>query len=306
MSRLHVEIMSALDWSQWVAAFDGMPAQPASPAVIEWRVEEISRRARQAGITYPSTEQLMNLVLAIGAREMTVGPIPLHPLSEYCQWPWIRDFKVVLDSTQGVDPRVLIFLTVMARSSDHPRGRIAEVRDWRLPGGLMGIRLVFWQDEPKAVPAVLLAANIDDMTPEFLGYLVHALLNAGARDAWISPVVMKKSRPAHTVFALVEPAKEDAVLRVFWQDSSTLGVRRFTLDTYMLDREVTTVMTPFGPVRVKTGWFDGSVRSVHPEYEDVAHLARTHRVSLMAVYASAIQAYQHAVGEMAEDREGSP
>lgn len=99
----------------------------------------------------------------------------------------------------------------------------------------------------------VLEANIDDMTGEAVGYLTEKLLAEGSLDAWITPIVMKKSRPAFTVHVLCEPRDQERLMRLLFVESTTLGVRKRAVERCALRRKTVTAPTSFGDVRVKVG-----------------------------------------------------
>jgi uncharacterized protein (TIGR00299 family) protein len=115
---------------------------------------------------------------------------------------------------------------------------------------------------------VLLETNVDDVTGEVLGHLVTRLLAAGAADAWISPIVMKKGRPAHTVHVLAAPERAAECERIVLAETGSLGLRRTPVERTALPRRMTTVEVDGHPVRVKHGpW------GAKPEHDDVAAVA---------------------------------
>jgi uncharacterized protein (TIGR00299 family) protein len=115
---------------------------------------------------------------------------------------------------------------------------------------------------------VLLETNVDDVTGEVLGHLVGQLLEAGAADAWLSPIVMKKGRPAHTVHVLAAPERVADCERIVFAETGSLGLRRSTVDRPALPRSTTTVDVDGHPVRIKHGpW------GAKPEHDDVAAAA---------------------------------
>ncbi|CAM9299706.1 unnamed protein product, partial [Discosporangium mesarthrocarpum] len=114
----------------------------------------------------------------------------------------------------------------------------------------------------------VMEANIDDMTGEVAGHLTQRLLGGGSLDAWVSPIYMKKGRPAYTVHALSEQQDEERVLRVLFKESTTIGVRKRLVDRCSLRRQTLSVATKLGPVRVKVAWLDGIPTNAKPEYED--------------------------------------
>jgi uncharacterized protein (TIGR00299 family) protein len=115
---------------------------------------------------------------------------------------------------------------------------------------------------------LLLETNVDDVTGEVLGHLLARLLDAGAADAWVSPIVMKKSRPAHTVHVLVGPALAAACEQIVLAETGSLGLRRSPVDRLALPRTTTTVAVDGHEIRIKHGpW------GAKPEHDDVAAAA---------------------------------
>ena len=134
-------------------------------------------------------------------------------------------------------------------------------------------------------PVQLLEANVDDVTGEMLAHTIAALLTAGAHDAWATPIVMKKGRPAHTVHALCQPADSAAVGAVLVRETGSLGLRGTTLERWPQQRHHATVHVHGHPVRVKLA--GGRVK---PEYDDAAAVAAALGLPLRAVLAAAEQA----------------
>jgi uncharacterized protein (TIGR00299 family) protein len=115
---------------------------------------------------------------------------------------------------------------------------------------------------------VQLETNLDDVTGELLGHLIARLLVEGAADAWVTPVVMKKGRPAHTVHVLAHPDRAADCERLLLRETGSLGVRRVRVERLALSRRTRTVSVAGQPVRIKYGPWGGKA-----EYEDVANAA---------------------------------
>jgi hypothetical protein len=143
---------------------------------------------------------------------------------------------------------------------------------------------------------VLLETNIDDQTPESISHALASLMAAGAKDVWITPILMKKSRPAFQLSVLVAPEVEPAVLQVLFRQTTTLGTRRRVTEKWTLPREVVTVQVGGRPVRVKVGRLGADVTTVSPEYDDCARLATEMAVPLLDVYAEARAAARQRLG----------
>jgi pyridinium-3,5-bisthiocarboxylic acid mononucleotide nickel chelatase len=138
----------------------------------------------------------------------------------------------------------------------------------------------------------VLETNLDDCPGQLVARAIEAALEAGALDAWAAPLVMKKGRPGFLLSALVEEQRREAVTRAFFEETTTLGVRRHAVARDALERDLVTVETPYGPVRVKVGRSGGAELGAHPEYDDCARLAREKGVPVKEVMAAALAAHR--------------
>lgn len=136
-----------------------------------------------------------------------------------------------------------------------------------------------------------LACNLDDLTGELVAPVMSGLLDAGALDAWITPILMKKGRPAFTLHALARPADADALSERLLRETTTLGVRRSAWSRDTLDRWTEDAATPWGRVRVKIGGREGRAWHAAPELDDVLARARAGGVPAQQVYQAAIAAW---------------
>lgn len=136
----------------------------------------------------------------------------------------------------------------------------------------------------------MVEANIDDMHGEVSGYIFDKLLGAGAVDVFMTPVQMKKCRPAVLISAIVTEAALPRVESVFFDQSTTFGVRRYKVRRTKLVSETVDVGTLYGRVRVKIGTLDGGVKSIAPEYDDCKRIADTEGVPLKLVYNEVMKA----------------
>lgn len=154
------------------------------------------------------------------------------------------------------------------------------------------VRAVLGDEEGDGAAArvVVLSATVDDATPQSLAFAVERLLEAGALDATVTPLVMKKGRPGHRVEALARPEDLDAIAEVLLRETGSLGLRYRIESRIELERKHEMVRTRFGPIRVKIGSRDGVEIRSWPEYEDCARAARRHGVPLEAVQREALRA----------------
>jgi uncharacterized protein (TIGR00299 family) protein len=127
-------------------------------------------------------------------------------------------------------------------------------------------------DAPPA-PMLLLETNVDDLDPRLWPGVLQALLDAGANDAWLTPILMKKGRPAHTLSVLCDDAAAQPLRDLVFRETSTLGLRELRVGRSTLHREERTVDVSGRPVRVKVARLRGEVVNAMPEWEDVAAAA---------------------------------
>jgi uncharacterized protein (DUF111 family) len=140
-------------------------------------------------------------------------------------------------------------------------------------------------------PVVVVECEIDDMNPQLYGPLMDALYGAGALEVFYGSVQMKKNRPGTMVSVLAPPDRREAVVAVLFRETTTIGVRYGERQRECLTRELTTVETVFGAVRVKVARRGGAVSNAQPEFEDCAARAREHGVATKDVHAAAMKAW---------------
>ena len=188
---------------------------------------------------------------------------------------------LVTEFATGFGPMPLMAATAMSvsagtrQSADHPNVLRA----------FLGRSVEQGEDTgPLCMEEVIeIQANMDDMNPQVYPFVIERLLDAGARDAYITPVVMKKGRPGHVLHVLCHPADRAASLDIVLRETTTLGARVIPCARACLERFVKQVDTEYGPIRVKIGVLDGLVAHAMPEYEDCAAAARESEAPLRAV-----------------------
>ena len=141
------------------------------------------------------------------------------------------------------------------------------------------VRAMLGQTQEESAAIAQLACNLDDMTPEALGFAQERLWEAGALDVTTAPIGMKKNRPGVQLTCLCRLEDREKLVSVLFAHTTPLGVRESLCTRYTLARSQRTVETEHGPVRVKEarGW---GVTREKPEYEDVANIAREHGLTL--------------------------
>ena len=123
------------------------------------------------------------------------------------------------------------------------------------------------------------ACNLDDMTPERIGFAMERLLDAGALDVYTIPIGMKKSRPGTMLCVLCNENTKDKVVQTIFRHTTTLGLRESKFHRYVLQRRSETIVTPFGEVNVKCSDGYGAQRKKY-EYEDLARIAKKENLSI--------------------------
>jgi uncharacterized protein (TIGR00299 family) protein len=137
----------------------------------------------------------------------------------------------------------------------------------------------------------VIEANVDDMSPQLYGFFVDQALAAGALDVTCTPIQMKKNRPGILVSVLCTPETSDALAQLLFEQTTTIGARIYEARRKVLDRELLSVETPYGAVKVKVARRDGKALNVAPEYEDCQRLATEKGVPLKQVIMAAQAAY---------------
>ncbi len=144
-------------------------------------------------------------------------------------------------------------------------------------------------------PLYVLETNIDDLNPQFYAHAMDQLFAAGALDVWLTPIQMKKGRPAHLISVLLHRDLVEQAADILFSETSTIGVRHYPVRRIVADRKIITVDSPWGTVHVKVASRAGKVVQVMPEYDDCCRLAATNNVALKTVWQAALQQALNAV-----------
>jgi len=153
------------------------------------------------------------------------------------------------------------------------------------------LRLMIGEEERRTGDVIVIEANIDDMNPQNFGYVTEKLLAAGALDVFTIPIQMKKSRPGQLLQVLAPSDVVDALSRLIFQETTTIGLRKYPVDRTILDREFVDVDIGYGKVRIKVSKLNGEIVNFTPEFEDCARIAREKKVALKRVQVLATHAY---------------
>jgi len=245
----------------------------------------------------------------LGVDAIHVGPLPLgQGLARSAHGPLPVPPPAVVELLRGrpvrledgpcelVTPTGAAIVAALARPEPVPELRIAAV------GYGAGDRVL--DDRPNVLrilvgepvvdagtdDVVVLEATIDDMSPQLYEHVLERLLAAGARDAFLVPVVMKKSRPATMLRVLAAPGDRERLATIVFAETTTIGLRWVAERRMVLAREETRVQTPWGPVRVKVARAPDGTVNVAPEFEDCRRIAQERQVPLKAVHQAALAA----------------
>lgn len=135
---------------------------------------------------------------------------------------------------------------------------------------------------------VMIETNIDDMNPEFYEGTMKSLFDAGALDVFLTPIIMKKSRPANKVSIICSEQHRRIMTEILFRETSSFGLRYSKVKRTILDREFKTVKTKWGTVKIKVGLLNGQVMQVSPEYDSCKSLALKKKIPVKIIYQEAL------------------
>jgi hypothetical protein len=148
------------------------------------------------------------------------------------------------------------------------------------------MRLIVGETSPNGSSEMIqIETNIDDMNPQVFGYVMERLFAAGALDVYLTPIYMKKNRPATLLGVIAKRQDEAALAELILRETTTLGLRVQPIHRYEAQRDFRLVSTRYGDVKVKRKIIDGRTVQSMPEYDDCVRLANENKVSLAEVYA---------------------
>jgi uncharacterized protein (TIGR00299 family) protein len=220
------------------------------------------------------------------------GPHGRIPLPAPGTAELLRGWPVVDTGVRGelVTPTGAAILTTLATPGPMPAMTVSTIgygAGTRDPAETPNVLRCF-VGEGTAQPAsdetiVQAETTIDDMSPQLYEPLMERLLAAGALDVFLTPVIMKRSRPGVVVTVLCPPARVDDLSTALFQETSTIGVRWSEWKRRRLPREMVTLSTTYGPIAFKVSRLDGRVVTVTPEFADVVRVAREKGLAVRAV-----------------------
>jgi len=132
--------------------------------------------------------------------------------------------------------------------------------------------------------SLIIECNIDDMNPEFYDYIINSLFDAGAKDVYITPIIMKKSRPAAKLSILCNKGSEMLIENILFTETSSIGLRKYSVEKIMLERKIESVNTKYGEVKIKSAFYKDKIIKSKPEYEDCIKIAKKENIPIKEVY----------------------
>ncbi len=216
-------------------------------------------------------------------------PVPAPATAEILRGIPVKSGAVMHETTTPTGAAILV--SIVNEYSDNTGFIIEKVgyglghKDFEIPN-LLRVYLgkIDHANDTKSNVSLIIECNIDDMNPELYDYIFDSLFRAGANDVYITPIIMKKSRPAVTLSVLCTAETEHEIEKILFEETSTLGIRKYKVEKTMLERKITSVDTTFGKVRIKSAFYNGRLIKSKPEYEDCLRIAKERQMPISEVY----------------------
>lgn len=242
------------------------------------------------------------LPLGSGITSSQHGPIPIPAPATL---ELLKGYPVQIGDGEGelTTPTGAAIVAALATPDERPPSMHIEAVGYgagtrTLPDRPNVLRLVLGtrRAEPARDEVVVIETNIDDSSPEIYEHVMELLFAAGARDVWLTPVLMKKSRPGTVVQVIAEPTSRDLLAGILLRETSAIGVRFRPAERLVLPRDTITVETELGPIPVKVARAPDGTPNLAPEYEACKRVARERGVPLKLVYQAALAAARSMAG----------
>jgi hypothetical protein len=218
-------------------------------------------------------------------------PIPAPATAELlCGIPYIQgDVEKELLTPTGA----ALLATLCDGFGDRPAGFISEQTAYGAGGWDLDIPNVLraelgrFQCLEKS-DLLVMETNIDDCNPQIFDYVMERLFKVGALDVWLTPIQMKKNRPAITLSVLAPASLQEEIEKIIFSETTTIGIRRYAVERTAAERHEETVQTPWGSVRVKISSVNGKVCTTTPEIDECRKIAEATGVPLKKVTGAAL------------------
>ncbi len=225
-----------------------------------------------------------------GSLQCAHGTLPVPPPATLELLKNIPIYSTGIESELVTPTGAAILSTLSEGSGPLPSMRIDKTgyglgsRDLTIPNI---IRLIIGEKIEKhgGDTVQLIETNIDDMNPQFYEYIMESLFANGAKDVFLTPIIMKKNRPGVVLSVLASPDLIDALIEIIFQETTTLGVRISEIKKrQVMEREIQTISTPWGEARVKIRMMSGQHMTAAPEYDDCKKLAQKNNIPIREVF----------------------
>jgi uncharacterized protein (DUF111 family) len=200
-----------------------------------------------------------------------------------CRVKFVEDKKCKYDYT------AVAFASETQGDIDMVEGKLVAVGEGTDEGVQVKLVLLETESNVEEDRQHIVECNIDDMNSEGYDYIFNKLLDNGALDVYITPIIMKKGRPAVKLSVLCTKKNKENIERTIFMETSTFGVRSFMVEKKMLNRSFGKIMVYNEEVRVKYGYLDGKVVKAKPEYEDCKAIAGKLGIGINTVYMEAVR-----------------
>jgi uncharacterized protein (TIGR00299 family) protein len=236
-----------------------------------------------------------------GFVECRHGTLPVPAPATLEMLKGIPVFSKGIDAELVTPTGIAILKNVAKSFGDMPEMRIEGIgygagsRELQIPNLLRICIGETCEDKCVRDEVILVETNIDDMNPEIFGYVSEQLLAQGALDVFMTPIYMKKNRPATLLSVLTTKDKFEVILSTVFSETTALGVRIHSLDRRKLERQTLSVKTVMGDIRVKVSKIGKEIKNIAPEYEDCREIAAKRGIPLKDVYEAARVACREAL-----------
>ncbi len=221
-------------------------------------------------------------------------PVPAPATAEILKGLPVKIGTVKVEATTPTGAAILA--TLVDEFTDTPKLKIIKTsyglghRDMEIPNVL---RVHNAEDDEinDKQKALMLECNLDDMSPEHFGYLIDRLLELGAHDVFLTPIIMKKTRPATKLSVLCTLSDALKFKEIIFSETTTLGIRSYEVQKEMLERKIETIQTKYGPIEIKVSGTNINELKAKPEFEQCKQAAVKYNVPLRLVVEEVLKEY---------------
>jgi len=246
-------------------------------------------------IDYLKPDKIMSSSVEVGGGfvqcEHGIFPVPAPATAEILKNIPVKSGAVQSETTTPTGAAILatmvIEFTDKIQFTIHKTGYGIGSKDFDIPNVLrvhLGVLIGHPVSGEEVHTVSLVECNIDDMNPEMYGHIMDLLFEKGADDVFITPIIMKKARPASKLSVLCSPEIDNEIINILLTHTTSFGVRIQKLDKIVLKREFQKIITKYGPVTLKTAIYKGKKLKSKPEYEDCIRIAKEKNIPVHLVY----------------------